>query len=158
MYDFSALRNEVFPHVQIKEIFPFLFQLGLWISFPKLRIKSLSSHLTPEQVRMVENVTRLDMELYEFARTHFDRHFFLYDSYDHFLRLNMHYLLLGLVLAVGGCCSTVWLCDRILAKCCRRCESRGPISTDRIEALTSIDVASLSGSASTTRAPMLQVV
>jgi hypothetical protein len=49
--------------VDVPEVFPALFSLGLWLSYPKLRIKSYSDDVTPKQLKMLEAYTDLDMQL-----------------------------------------------------------------------------------------------
>lgn len=36
MWDFRLIREKIFPDVQVPEFFPFLFEVGLWLSFPKV--------------------------------------------------------------------------------------------------------------------------
>ena len=123
MHDWPQLRRKVFYDVQVAEFFPAMFLVGLWLSYPKLRSRLRTAHLTPRQKAIVANATYLDVQLYQYALARHNKTFVMYDSLDDFYRQHALIVFLMTALVVTGCCSGVYMCARLCSAAgvaCRR--------------------------------------
>jgi len=111
------IQEEVFTNVEVPWIFPFIWWILSFVAAPKFCVKKYSSLYTKEQLQMLEQRNRLDMELYNWAREQFDPNLRLYDSYLEFFWENFWWTFLGFVFFLG-------LCLLCLVRCCCRSSSK----------------------------------
>ncbi|CAE8637082.1 unnamed protein product [Polarella glacialis] len=113
--DFWALKENIFPGVQLPRYVPAAFWLGAWLSLPRLRVLKFSAGLSDDALDCIRQHLDLDLELYEWALKRFKPDLVLYTSYRGFFwghpcyTLTLGFLLLLLTSACQYCCR---LCGR----------------------------------------------
>ncbi|CAE8615563.1 unnamed protein product [Polarella glacialis] len=107
--DFWALKESIFPSVQLPRYIPAAFWLGTWLSLPRLRVLKFSARLSDDALDSIRQHLDLDLELYEWALKRFKPELVLYTSYRSFFwehpcyTLTLGFLLLLLTSACRCC-------------------------------------------------------
>ncbi|CAE8595848.1 unnamed protein product [Polarella glacialis] len=113
--DFWALKENIFPGVQLPRYVPAAFWLGAWLSLPRLRVLKFSAGLSDDALDCIRQHLDLDLELYEWPLKRFKPDLVLFTSYRGFFwghpcyTLTLGFLLLLLTSACQYCCR---LCGR----------------------------------------------
>merc|ERR1712130_59709 len=87
----------------------YIYEIGILFSWFRMRTKKYANVLSMNELRYVENVNNLDMQLWEWALEEFDKDFIMLDGYIHAI-IYVTFIFLILLTCVIIMCA--WL------KCC----------------------------------------
>jgi len=106
--DFWRLKEQMFPGSPWFS--PFAFWWGAYMCLPRLRVKRYSSYqMNSIDLERLKRQNELDMQLYEWARKRYKPDLKVYDTYSEFVRDNIRYTILALLVCVAlvaACCAS----------------------------------------------------
>merc|ERR1712217_565211 len=81
LVDFPRLSRTIFPHAEQKFMYSSMYMLGTVFGYPRMCTLKYLAHLSPAERQALEAVNELDIELYEWAKTHFGRRITMYSTF-----------------------------------------------------------------------------
>merc|ERR1712187_585900 len=80
--DFYRMRYKLFGNnLKVDWFTYYIYEVGILFAWFRMRTKKYSNALSADELRYVENVNHLDMQLWEWALDEFDKDFIRFESY-----------------------------------------------------------------------------
>jgi len=111
-HDFWKLKTSVFKDVSVPFVFPWAYWLGTVVGYPRMRVLKYQHQMDSQMLKQLDNITNLDMEIYNWARKRFHQDYNLYPTFTDFLKDHILPICIILIISIFLMSVMIWLAVR----------------------------------------------